>query len=558
MKVFQKLNNNLIFWFINVIICFILLNLFLSEFSCRKDLSVNNRFELTQSTEQVLQNLKTKLYIDAFYSEDIPGEYKARLNITKELLKEIANLNPEKVALRFYNPDGDEKIRQKATSLGIAPQTLQKVERGSAQVKQAYFGVSLRIGSSNEVLPVLFFAEDLEYQFLSTLKKMTRKNDSSGIGVIQIPKSSTYPQPGRASNKDTFGAFIHQIVSEQFGSVESIDINQNPVPEEIISLIWVGAGDLNTLGRYHLDQYLMRGGKLLFLAKSMDFQLSNNQMPGSFSNLSQNQQGFATPFPNFDQIQEFTKHYGFRIEKNMISEKDNSMPMGALVQVSPGVIGRYHYPVWILSSQEQGMINRNSPYTKDIKTLLLPWSSSISTFEENQSNIKISTLLQTTSKAEEKKDFIMLGEEQILTQEFEPVKEPLKLGIHIKGKLKSFFTKETLPEDVASPDLFLEEGKESEIIVLGTPYLISDILAFPEYRDVFQETNIPFILNLFDLFEGDTDLIKARSKKSVVLNLKPFTELEEAFFSFLNILFPPILIGIVSFIRIRKRIKAKN
>ena len=557
MKLFQKLNNNLIFWFINVFVCFILLNLFISEFSFRKDMSVNNRFELTQSTEQVLKNLKTKLYIDAFYSEDIPGEYKARLNITKELLKEIANLNKSKVALRFYNPDKDEKIRQKATSLGIAPQTLQKVERGSAQVKQAYFGVSLRLGSSNEVLPVLFFAEDLEYQILSTLKRMTRKTTSSGIGVVQIPKSSTYPQPGRMSNKDTFGAFIHQIVAEQFGSVESININEKTVPEEIISLIWVGAGELNEVGKYNLDQYLMRGGKLLFLGKSMDFQLSNNQMPGSF-NLGQNQQGFATPVQDFDQIQNFTKHYGFQIEKDIISEKDNSMPMGALVQVSPGVIGRYHYPVWILSSQEKGMINRNSQYTKDIKTLLLPWSSSILTFDSSQKQAKISTLVQTTSTAGKKQDFVMLGEEQILTQNFDPVGQSVKLGVHIKGKLKSFFTKEKVPDGI-SPDSFLSESKkDAEIIALGTPYLISDILAFPEYRDVFQETNIPFVLNLLDMFEGDTDLIKARSKKSVVLNLKPVTKLEEGFFSFLNILFPPILIGIVSFIRIRKRVKAKN
>ena len=88
MKIFEKLNHNPIFWLINVVLCFILFNLFISDFSFRKDLSVNNRFDLTESTEKVLKNLKSNLYIDAFYSENIPGEYKARLNITKELLKE--------------------------------------------------------------------------------------------------------------------------------------------------------------------------------------------------------------------------------------------------------------------------------------------------------------------------------------------------------------------------------------------------------------------------------------------------------------------------------------
>ena len=123
--------------------------------------------------------------------------------------------------MRFYNPDKDEKIQKRAVEIGIVPQTLQKVERGSAQVQQAFFGISLRLGIKSEVLPVLFFAEELEYQFLTTLKKMTRKSQNSGIGVLQGTDFSTYPQPGRFSNKDTFGAFIHQIVQEQFGSVET-------------------------------------------------------------------------------------------------------------------------------------------------------------------------------------------------------------------------------------------------------------------------------------------------------------------------------------------------
>ena len=337
-----------------------------------------------------------------------------------------------------------------------------------------------------------------------------------------------------------------------------VDINEKPVPEEVISLLWVGAGNLTEKGQFYLDQYLMRGGKLLILGKSMNFQLRNNQLPGSFN--SQNQQGFATPVSNFDKIQDFTKHYGFQIERNMVVEKNNSMPMGALVQVSPGVIGRYHYPLWIIASQDQGMINRTNQYSKDIKSLLLPWTASITKFPNSQKNVKITTLIQTTSEAQTKEEFILLGEEQLLKEKFDDTEQPLNLAIHLKGEFQSYFKKENIPEGVSN-DSFLAKAKskkESEIIVLGTPYLVSDILAFPEYREIFQETNIPFILNLFDIFEGDTDLIKARSKKSVVLNLRPFSKIEEIFYSFVNILLPPTLIGLVAFIRIRRRVKSTN
>ena len=218
MEFFKKLNHSKSFIILNIFILFLFTNALLSNFYWRKDLSQNNRFDITDSTELVLKNLPTKLYIDAYFSTDIPGEYKARMNITKEMLKEIASVNRSKVELRFFDPDTNENDKKKANEFGIEPQTIQKVERGSAEVKQAYFGVTLTLGTKIETLPVVFYPEQVEYQVLSTLKKMTKKNTASEIGWVKTKGAFTTPTPMMNTiSKDTMGIYVKHFLKVKKG-----------------------------------------------------------------------------------------------------------------------------------------------------------------------------------------------------------------------------------------------------------------------------------------------------------------------------------------------------
>ncbi|EMO03099.1 hypothetical protein LEP1GSC116_1173, partial [Leptospira interrogans serovar Icterohaemorrhagiae str. Verdun HP] len=83
-------------------------------------------FETSESTRRVFQKLHSPLYIDAYYSSKIPVEYKVRLDITKELLNEIASLGNKNVILRFYDPSESVEIEKKAIEAGITPQILEK------------------------------------------------------------------------------------------------------------------------------------------------------------------------------------------------------------------------------------------------------------------------------------------------------------------------------------------------------------------------------------------------------------------------------------------------
>ncbi len=558
MKVFlDKLNQNRPFLFIQIFLLFILSNYFVGDWNCRRDFSKENRLNLTESTEKIINSLTEKLILDAFYSGDVPGMHRARLNLAKEILKEIAGVNKKKVELRFHDPDSSESERKKANEAGIRSYPLEKVERGSAEVKQAYFGIRITLGSKTEVIPVAYSAETLEYQILTLLKKMTRKGNESNLGIVKAPGAFTYPEPGQMSNKDTFGVFIHKVYAPEYGEPIEINLDRESVPSEVKTLLLVGSPILSETGRYHLDQFLIRGGNLLFLYGSMNFTLpTGRSMPGMGMG-----EGFASAHESAGDMREFTSKYGFEVKSEMILEPDNALVTDAFVQVEPGVLIPYHYPLWPVATKDSDGLSKSSDLTKNSTGVVLPWVSGITIKSENQPNAKIIPVIQTSEDADTRADFLPIGENEIAAQGLNPKGIKIPMGVSIEGTLKSAFTKETLPLGVDSASFISQtpEGKTSRVFVSGSPYLLSDIFFTKEqYVDVFRKTNLPFVSNLLDIFSGDTDLLATRTKQGYVQNLKQTSKIEQFVLTILNIFFIPIGISIYAFWRIKTRNSGKG
>jgi ABC-type uncharacterized transport system involved in gliding motility auxiliary subunit len=554
---FSKLNKNYKFISISTFLSFFLFNYLMSDFYCRKDLSRENRFNLTDSTEKVLNSLPEKLYIDAFYSTDVPGEHKARLNLTKELIKEIANVNRKKVELRFHDPDANESDKKKATEAGIKPAQLNQQERGSVEIKQAYFGIKLTVGSKSTVIPNAYFAEAIEYQVLSSLKKMLKKNNNSTVAILKSTGAFLAPEQTQGMGKDTFGLFVHRAFAPENGEMQEININQESVPEEIKTLLWVGSPDLTDKGKFYIDQFLMRGGNLVIFAKTFNFQIGQqNQMA---SMMGGGNEGLAQPAPQVNAINSFLSHYGFEVKTDMILEPEDSYAVTSLFQqlTNPNAEA-FHYPLWLIPRKESGTIHPKNQITKNTSAVLLPWTSSLDIKSEKQPEAVFTTLIESTKKADKRAEFVIVSEDKVARQPINAQNTNFPLGLHIEGNLKSYFTKETIPKEVT--EAFLEktkEGKKSQIVVFGSPYILSDMLATNDYLSLFR-ANLSFVLNLLDILGGDTDMLSLRSKQIYTKNLKDVNKTEKFIYSFLNILLLPIGISIYAFLRLKKRTSGKR
>ncbi|EKO62081.1 GldG family protein [Leptospira kirschneri] len=555
---FIRFNSNTLFLFSQAFSIFLFLNLIISKFDCKKDLSRSGRFETSKSTQKIFQKLHSPLYIDAYYSSKIPGEYKVRLDLTKELLSEIASLGNQNVILRFHDPSESVEMEKKAIEAGITPQILEKKERSSSQIKQVFLGLTLTLGTEKKTIPFAFYAEEIEYQILTTLRKMVRKPEDVKIGILSLPESFAAGFSGFENGKDTIGIFTDQILKEEYGIVPEIHIEEEEIPDSIGTLLWIGGGALSETSSYRLDQFLMRGGNLILLFKSMDFRLtpSNRENGIGMDSISP---GIAKPASYIYEQNLIFEHYGFKVNTDLVLEPNHSLPIGSLTEVEPGVIGRYAYPPWVLVGSSDQMLSEVSPFTSPFQNLLLPWTSSLTLFPDKQPRVKMETILSSSEEAEIRSSAVAIGEKQILANPIRSGGRKIILGATLEGSFKSRF--DSIPKTFKKSNSFFKqtlEGKTTKILVIGSPYLVSDFLALPETRKIYQESNIPFLLNSLNISEGDTDLIEIRGKKSAFLKLNPFSETEKNIFNFLNILGIPALLGLYTFLRIRRRNSTQN
>ncbi|EQA60966.1 GldG family protein [Leptospira alexanderi] len=555
---FSRFNSNPWFLFSQAFLIFLFSNGIFSQFVCRKDLSESKRFEVSESTRKIFQNLHSPIYIDAYYSSKIPGEYRTRLDLTKELLSEIASLGGSNAILRFHDPDFSVEEQKKAIEAGIQPQILEKTELGSSQIKQAYFGLTLTLGTRKETIPIAFYAEEIEYQILTTLRKMIRSPTDSGIGILSIP--GTLSTTGPEAGKDTIGIFTNQILKEEYGTLSEVHLEEEDIQDSLHTLLWIGGGTLSETSFYRLDQFLMRGGNLILLFKSMDFRL---EPPNREKGIGTNSigAGIAKPTPRIEEQNRIFESYGFRVNTDLVLDPNRSLPIGPLMEVEPGVIGRYAYPPWIIAGSSQEMLSEVSPFTKPLKNLLLPWVSSLTLFPNRQPNVRMEPILSSSEEAEIRSSIVALGEKQIFATPIRNGNKKIILGAVLEGSFRSAFA--SVPTIFKKSNSFLKqtsEGKSSRILVIGSPYLVSDLLAYPETRKIYQESNIPFLLNALDISGGDTDLIQIRGKKSAFLKLNPFSDTEKITFSFLNLLGIPSLLGLYTYFRMRRRnlLRGKN
>ena len=133
----------------------------------------------------------------------------------------------------------------------------------------------------------------------------------------------------------------------------------------------------------------------------------------------------------------------------------------------------------------------------------------------------------------------------------------IPLAVFAKGKFKSAFTADNLPPD-SNPKQFMAEqidDSKANLIVIGTPYLVSDILLQRQGNAEVYQYNQIFLTNLLESVSGDDELLAARSRVKVTNYLERTGEAFESLFKWFHILFLPAILSIFGAIRLMQRNK---
>jgi gliding-associated putative ABC transporter substrate-binding component GldG len=247
-----------------------------SLINLRVDLTEDHRYTLSPQTKKILSGLRNDIFIQVFLDGDMPIPMKRLRRSVKETLDEFKIISRRKVDYEFINPsEGNQQQRNaKYNSLiekGINPVNIQAGDAEGGRITKLIFPGMLINYNETEV-PVNFLRnntnvsydqnilnsiEGLEYELIQTISTLSSDTIRK---VAFLEGQKEMPEPEVASVTLSLAKFF----TVDRGSIGG----KQGILDRYSAVIIAGPEDqFSEADKLVLDQYIMKGGKVLWLAE---------------------------------------------------------------------------------------------------------------------------------------------------------------------------------------------------------------------------------------------------------------------------------------------------
>ena len=231
----------------------------------RLDLTEQRLYTLSDGTRQVLSGLSDPITLRLFYSRRLGAEvpvYGAYADRVREMLAEYAALSRGKLRLEVLDPEPFSETEDRALGYGLqgAP-----VDQSGEQV---YFGLAAtNLVDEERTIPFLQPDRErfLEYDLTRLIWELSNPRRPV-VGVMSSlplngdPRALMMRVPGGGGQPY---AVMQQL--RQFATVRDVPLDSQAIEPEVQVLVLAHAQGLSDATQYAVDQFVMRGGKLLVL-----------------------------------------------------------------------------------------------------------------------------------------------------------------------------------------------------------------------------------------------------------------------------------------------------
>lgn len=470
-----------------VVAIIVLANLISLSVFGRIDLSEGNIYSISESTKTVLGDLDDIVNIKVYFSEKLPPYLTTLTREVRDMIDEYRAYAGAELVVDFEDPAADPETEQRVRSLGIPPVQLNIIEKDKAEVMNAYLGIAILFEDRKEVIPVVQGASYLEYELTSAILKVTSKEPKT-VGIFTGDKSLV---------GDPYDA-VRRSLGRQY-SVTTVSFSDGKmVPSGVNTLVVtrpLGLGDWEV---FAIDQFLMRGGRLLFL-------VDGTTIPD---------EGPLVAVPARTGVDSLLAHYGLRVNSDLVFDRQCGN-----ATFSTGFF-RYTVPYMLWPMVTREGFSDDSPVTNQLERVVFPWVSSIEFTKDPETFGEIEVLARSSDQSWTEKEQLNLNPQR----EFRPTTPmgPRNLAVLIGGSFETYFSGRPAPEpgDTAAAwtGTKLEASPETQILVIGSSRFVeSDYLSqYPE--------NGTFFLNAVDWLTLGDSLIGIRSR---VVTARPLEEISE-------------------------------
>lgn len=476
-------------------LCIIVLaNVLLLPVSLRWDLTEAKLYTLSESSKTILGNLKDPVTLKIFFSD--PNELPKSLITVRQnvlsLIDEFKKAAGNNLIVEKINPKKDEKFHTEAKNFGIPEIQFSKYGDKEVEIKTGYAGMTVIYHEEGINIPVITGVENIEFEITSAINKLTREKDPV-IGVLT--------DRGSHIAAELKNELLKQYIVWDISFGDGV-IQKNGIDALIIS----GPAQEFTNGeKFELDQFVMRGGKLLALLDGVH--INHEYLTASLNDVSLNS---------------ILGSYGVKVLQDVVLD-----PLSHQVLVFK--TGHLNIPVSYPAYPKiiRKGLDRKHPITKTLPSLTFPFVSSL---KIDESKFGKDTLLVKLAQTTEK-SFAISGNGVFLEpkqlKNYDPLEEkPHLLAVLISGHMSSAFIGEDVPqrptvegkEEGTEDDAILTFIENGQIMVISSSrFLQPDIL-----RD-WPENKI-FLENALDFLVQGKELIDIRSRNVAHRPLEPIEE----------------------------------
>src|SRR6266576_1476952 len=244
----------------------VLLNFVLGAVRGRIDLTQGKLYTLSEGTRAVLGKLESQVKIRLYFSQnEIPLPIKAYGRRVEDLLAEFTQAGRGKVTVEKLDPQPDSDAEDSATLEGVEAQVTPSGDK-------FYLGASISYADQKLALPALAPDREplLEYDLVRAIARAAA-TAKPVIGVMSaLPVFGMPPSPMTGGQPLEPQVIIGELRRDY--TVKRVSLDAERIDDDIKVMLVIHPRGIGDRAQYALDQFVLRGGKLIaFLDPSAYF-----------------------------------------------------------------------------------------------------------------------------------------------------------------------------------------------------------------------------------------------------------------------------------------------
>jgi ABC-type uncharacterized transport system involved in gliding motility auxiliary subunit len=482
----------------------------------RWDLTENHLYTLSQGSQRIVQKLDTPVEIRFYYSKDnasTPVYLRTYAQEVEDLLAEFQQASHGKIKIVKLDPKPDSDAEDSARLDGVEGQTVNLSDK-------VYLGLAVSCLDAKAAIPFLSPGREslLEYDVSRAISSVANPKKAV-IGVMSALPVLGRNTPMMMMQRQQGSApwVFAQELKENY-AVREVPLTADKIDDDISVLLLCYPKGITDSAQYAIDQFLLRGGKMVALLDPfsfVDFQMSGQAgMMGG--------EGFSAS------LDKLLKAWGINFTSNQVvadpAFATKIQRESNVVQSDPSVL-----------SLTADAINRSDPLGAASNDVLFPFAGAF--LGTPAAGLKEEVLISSSEQSSLIDAMTVQMGSDAVRKALKPAHTRYPLAVRLTGKFKTAFpngkpaappaespnpsaTPTPTPSASSTSVPLKEATNEGVVVLIGDADFAFDTIAGNEQQvlnqTVFSPTNgnLNFIESSVEMLAGDSNLMSIRSRAS--------------------------------------------